>query len=286
MAIVSSIRHHDITNEYNDGANSLRNFLQYAEAVSKGDSITARRVLENLNPLTRKALGNEPRPDAVIDDLAAALRGRGHTVDLNVGQSRFRCDLAVRGSADGAYQLGILVDTDAHYANADVLERYFTQPNILRAFGWQVSFVLTKDWYDDRDAVLARIERQLSGASLAETPEPLEEESEEVAPPAVEVASTPPSITPAAPVAQPPSPSPAPKSAAAAKNVRRFEYIGGGSRKFWEISQDGNSFIVRFGRIGTNGQSQTKTCADETKARAEAAKLITEKLKKGYSEVT
>src|SRR6478672_11640279 len=80
MAIVSSIRHHDITNEYNDGANSLRNFLQYAEALSKGDSITARRVLENLNPLTRKALGSEPRPDAVIDDLAAALRGRGHTV--------------------------------------------------------------------------------------------------------------------------------------------------------------------------------------------------------------
>src|SRR6185295_15496871 len=30
MAIVSSIRHSDITNDYNDGANSLRNFLQYA----------------------------------------------------------------------------------------------------------------------------------------------------------------------------------------------------------------------------------------------------------------
>jgi superfamily I DNA and/or RNA helicase len=37
MAIVSSIRHHDITNDYNDGANSLKNFLQYAEAISKGD---------------------------------------------------------------------------------------------------------------------------------------------------------------------------------------------------------------------------------------------------------
>ena len=36
--VVSSIRHHDITNDYNDGANSLKNFLQYAEAVSKGDA--------------------------------------------------------------------------------------------------------------------------------------------------------------------------------------------------------------------------------------------------------
>ena len=56
MAIVSSIRHPDITNDYNDGANSLKNFLHYAEAVSKGDEASARRVLENLNPLTRKSL--------------------------------------------------------------------------------------------------------------------------------------------------------------------------------------------------------------------------------------
>ena len=56
MVVVSSIRHDDITNDHNDGANSLKNFLQYAEATSKGDIARARRVLENLNPLTRKAL--------------------------------------------------------------------------------------------------------------------------------------------------------------------------------------------------------------------------------------
>ena len=99
MAIVSSIRHHDITNDYNDGANSLKNFLQYAEAVSKGDEATARRVLENLNPLSRKALAPLSKGDAVVEQLAAALRERGYAVDLNVGQSKFRCDLAVRGNA-------------------------------------------------------------------------------------------------------------------------------------------------------------------------------------------
>jgi hypothetical protein len=65
MALVSSIRYHDITNEYNDGANSLKNFLQYAEAVSKGDAAAARRVLENLNPLSRKALAPLSKGDAV-----------------------------------------------------------------------------------------------------------------------------------------------------------------------------------------------------------------------------
>ena len=71
---------------------------------------------------------------------------------------------------------------------------------------------------------------------------------------------------------------------AAAGHVRRFDFIGGSSQKFWEISVAGNSFTVRFGRIGTVGQNQTKTFADETKASREAEKLIAEKLKKGYVE--
>ncbi len=120
MALVSSIRYSDITNDYNDGANNLKNFLQYAEAVSIGDAATARRVLENLNPLSRKALAPPAKEDAVVQQLAAALRERGHLVDLNVGQSKFRCDLAVRGNSDALYQLGILVDTDGHYANPKI----------------------------------------------------------------------------------------------------------------------------------------------------------------------
>ncbi|HVZ16969.1 MAG TPA: AAA domain-containing protein, partial [Terriglobales bacterium] len=180
MAIVSSIRQHDITNDYNDGANSLKNFLQYAEAVSKGDAGTARRVLENLNPLSRKALAPLSKGDAVVEALAKALRERGHSVDLNVGQSKFRCDLAVRSNSDSLYQLGILVDTDGHYANPNLLDRYLMQPAILRAFGWRFALVLTKDWYHNPDDVLSRIEKLLQG--IEEEAQPHEEES--VEPPA------------------------------------------------------------------------------------------------------
>ncbi len=37
MAVVSSIQFTDITNEYNDGANCLKNYLRYAEAVCIGN---------------------------------------------------------------------------------------------------------------------------------------------------------------------------------------------------------------------------------------------------------
>ena len=66
--------------------------------------------------------------------------------------------------------------------------------------------------------------------------------------------------------------------------MRRFEYIGGGSEKFWEVEQAGASVTVRFGRIGTAGQTQVKDLGDGQAAGAHVAKLIAEKVKKGYVE--
>jgi predicted DNA-binding WGR domain protein len=286
MAIVSSIRHHDITNDYNDGANSLKNFLHYAEAVSKGDEGTARRVLENLNPLSRKALAPLNKGDAVVEKLGAALRERGYAVDLNVGQSKFRCDLAVRSNGDSLYQLGILVDTDGHYANPNLLDRYLMQPSILRAFGWRFALVLTKDWYHNPDDVLGRIGKMLLGQEVPEEISP-DEEPENISDPIVASPANEILVKPSEPSVKPSPPSPPePMTATGAgpASVRLFEFVGGSSQKFWEISLSGNSFTVRFGRIGTAGQLQAKIFADDAKANQEATHLINEKLKKGYIE--
>lgn len=282
MAIVSSIRHQDITNDYNDGAGSLKNFLHYAEAASKGDHAAARRVLENLNPLSRKALAPLNDGDAVVEQLAAALRERGYSVESNVGQSRFRCDLAVRNKAEGLYQLGILVDTESHYANPNVLDRYLLQPGILKAFGWKFALVLTKDWYQNPDDVLSRLEKALHGQK--EEPES-GSDAEAIAPtPSQEgVAMGGTESSGGSPVVPMPPPVPADESTPAQASVRRYEFVGGASRRFWEISVLDNAFTVRFGRIGTPGQAQTKTFADAATAAREAENLIAEKLKKGYT---
>jgi predicted DNA-binding WGR domain protein len=282
MAVVSSIRHHDITNDYNDGANSLKNFLQYAEAVSQGDDAQARRVLENLNPLARKGLAPASKSDAVVEGLAAALRARGYEVELNVGQSKFRCDLAVRNSTDDLYQLGILIDHDGHYANPNLLDRYLAQPAVLRSFGWRHALVLTKDWYHNPEDVLNRLERILQNQTESTESEMVDTTLDE---PSVPPESTPApeKNTPEVSAPQPVQPSTAP--ATTAPTVRHLQFIGGSSQKFWEITRSGNSFTVRYGRIGTTGQSQTKTFANEATAKIEADKLIYEKLKKGYEEI-
>lgn len=67
--------------------------------------------------------------------------------------------------------------------------------------------------------------------------------------------------------------------------MRRFELIEGNSSKFWEVEQEGSGLNIRWGRIGTAGQSQTKSFADDAKARAALDKLVKEKTGKGYAEV-
>jgi predicted DNA-binding WGR domain protein len=64
--------------------------------------------------------------------------------------------------------------------------------------------------------------------------------------------------------------------------MQRFELNEGSSNKFWEIDADGCDVTVRFGRIGTNGQAQTKTFADAAAAKKEHDRLVKEKTGKGY----
>jgi hypothetical protein len=40
---------------------------------------------------------------------------------------------------------------------SEPLERDMMRPRLLRAFGWNVTSVLAKDWYEDRQAELGRL---------------------------------------------------------------------------------------------------------------------------------
>jgi uncharacterized protein (TIGR02996 family) len=68
--------------------------------------------------------------------------------------------------------------------------------------------------------------------------------------------------------------------------MRTFIYGDERSHKFWSIELKGTSFVVTWGKVGTSGQSQTKSFPDESKAKKEHDKLIAEKTSKGYIETT
>ena len=68
--------------------------------------------------------------------------------------------------------------------------------------------------------------------------------------------------------------------------MRRFEFVEGTSAKFWMAEVQGNTFIVVFGRLGTDGQRKEKDFPDEAGARREYERKVAEKLREGYQEVS
>lgn len=58
------------------------------------------------------------------------------------------------------------------------------------------------------------------------------------------------------------------------------------AHKFWRVSVTGSVQTVCYGRIGTAGHSQDKTFETPEEAQAATARIIVQKLAKGYHRVT
>ena len=314
MAVVSSIQYSAITNDYNDGAACLKNYLRYAESLSKGDAEGARRVLSGISRW-RELHNNDARDDHdyVSHQLAAALRKRGYVVDHNVGHSHFRVDLAIRRNEDNNYSLGILIDAPAKYEHTDALEREMMRPRLLRSFGWRLAHVLAKDWYSDRDQSLTRVLSLVERKEEEWDSDEVDDDEDEAADDTnLEIAHCKPDPSSNADekrqdlldlnavdesasedrVALATTVPDAGSAVSEAANsecgigIRRyFEFRNEKSSKFWEISLRSAQHTVRFGRIGSSGQSQTKSFTDDSAAQLDAARLIQEKTRKGYYEV-
>ncbi|KWB32957.1 DNA helicase [Burkholderia cepacia] len=269
MAVVSTIQADAITNVHNDGAAALRAFLQFAQASATGQFDRAQAVLGALNQGARDAFTRRTSPDAIRDALADALRARGHRVDVDVGRSQFRCDLAIVDATKQGYALAILLDNPSSIV-ADTAERYVFRTGILRAFGWRVLDIPGKDWLDDSAGVLARIEAMLADGEDRALDQEIELPVFPVRTPAREAAAAGEEAVAAA--------------SAPTERVRALRYMQGASSKFWRASLRGTELSVTYGRIGTNGQVNLKQFESVERARREMDKLVAEKLRKGYVE--
>jgi predicted DNA-binding WGR domain protein len=282
IAVVSSIKHNEITNEYNEGANYFKRFLHYAECVSTGNMTMARSILDGFvfNKSSFESTRFE-RKSIVVQQIKHALAKMNIIADEQIGHSIFRCSLAIKSNPkDVVYKLGVLIDDDFHYANDNVLEQYFQRPELLRAFGWNVFTVYSKDWLTQPEAVVDKILQRLHEEIIKEEEiliEATEDEIEEIITDVFEktMIETPKKNTPIVVPNQ---------NSDVLHQVIFEQYIfqDGASNKFWEVGINHTKLYVRFGKIGTKGQTQIKSFADNESAIKEKEKLVIEKKKKGY----
>ena len=144
------------------GVVGLKHFLEYAEfqtlpVEAKGE----------------KAGTEVVRATIIAQQIAAALRERGYEVQLNVGRSQFRVDVAVASPDDnGRYCLAILLDGENYLNTQTTRDREIVQPDALHGLAWNVMRVWSADWYNNPVRVINRIEKAIRQPA----PEPVREQ--------------------------------------------------------------------------------------------------------------
>ena len=142
------------------GASDLKKFLDFAE---RGE----RALLEASGP-SAHADFESPLEKEVCE----ALRAHGHEVHLQVGCSGYRIDLAVVDpQRPGRYVLGIECDGAAYHSARTARDRDRLRQAVLIGLGWTLHRVWSSDWWNNREATLAKIEAAIKSATATKPSE-------------------------------------------------------------------------------------------------------------------
>jgi predicted DNA-binding WGR domain protein len=234
----------------------LKLFLQYAEEVSTGNMNVAKAILDKLI-LKKGHFPNTERQTLVVDQIKRILQEKGYDVHLQVGQSDFKCSLAIKLKPDDqTYALAIMIDDDRHFANDNIVEQYYQRPAILKEMGWRLLSVFTKDWLHDPEKVITAIIKALHGQKdhTAEF-----YNSQLAASLSINTKNNYDELT-----------------------FQRLVVEENDMSKFWEVATDQQRLIIRSGRVGAKGQTIVKRYPTREAAETEKQKMLKEKLEKGY----
>jgi len=157
MTVVHAIRPEDITST-TPGAQQLRRYLEYAR-----------------NPLTAldATVTGTGEPESPFEEaVLAALRGRGHRVDAQVGVSGYRIDLAILSQDGAGYDLGIECDGATYHRSPAARDRDWLRQQVLEGLGWRIHRVWSTAWIRDQESEIAAIEEALERARAGVSAEP------------------------------------------------------------------------------------------------------------------
>ena len=179
MTVVHALRPEDITST-TPGAQQLRRYLEYAR-----------------NPLTAldANITGTGEPESPFEEaVLAALRGRGHRVEAQVGVSGYRIDLAILSQDGGGYDLGVECDGATYHRSPAARDRDWLRQQVLEGLGWRIHRVWSTAWIRDQESEIAAIEEALELARAGVPSEPHPPPEGDAASDVPEVAGTAPGV--------------------------------------------------------------------------------------------
>lgn len=153
-----------VANAKHNGPRLFKGFLEYCQRMAGGRRSEAERVLDVLRGSQLQShRGVElPSPHYVPlkVQLLLALEAEGYSVELDVGDSEFRVDVAVSDPSNpGRYALGLLCEEGS--GEFDPFEAHVHIPAVLTMRGWHLLRINALDWGLSKQAILKKIGREL-----------------------------------------------------------------------------------------------------------------------------
>ncbi len=137
----------------NEGPRIFKKYLEYAYAVSRGNTAAASAVLSSFNASSEKA---EEAENVFADAVYDALKADGLNLERNVGMGRYKIDIAVK-DGDGNYLLGVECDGNLYRRLPVARERDVHRVRYLESRGWKIYRVWSSKWYHDSRGQIEKI---------------------------------------------------------------------------------------------------------------------------------
>jgi len=165
IIVVCSIDPRDMKVEgtKNPGPKRLKDFLEYANAVSNNDSEKVEQILNSLSSGMNKTQQQTKQFDSEFEELVHdRLENLGYTVETQVGQSGYRIDLGIVHPNDSSkYILGVECDGAMFHSGKSVRERDVMRQKFLERRGWTIDRIWSRNWWRNPDKEVQRIKERI-----------------------------------------------------------------------------------------------------------------------------
>ena len=152
----------------NDGAKRMKDYLRYAKAVGEHRQQDSQIILaslsdslaidQNTSSSDNTSLTNG-RFEKLVQD---KLQNLGYQVDMHIGNSDYKIDLAVRHPDEpNEYILAIETDGESFHSAKSTLERDITRQEFLESKGWNLERVWSRNWWRDSEREVNRIHQKI-----------------------------------------------------------------------------------------------------------------------------
>lgn len=149
----------NVDNTKNIGPKLFREYLKYVRAVSNGNSLETKIILENLLPQVEN--NNHMLNKRLQNEVKIELEALGYVVEANVGNTQSNLPLAVYDKRKDKFLLGIEFDYSAFESSDSILERDVSKPTFLASRGWNIYRIFSRDFWLNKKKVIANIAKTI-----------------------------------------------------------------------------------------------------------------------------